>query len=180
MRISNNDKKTLEFIQKFNVATTNTIYDLFYPSLRMAQYRLKALYDNKILKRDRDHFTSQYCYYYKKPKQLRHDLLLTEFYRVMNKLAQIEFFEKEFPLDDVRPDGLMAYRHKNKSYIAFVEVQIANTALDVKKYEKLYQSERYKKYFPTFPLVYAITNQTIPRTGLKIIQVREDMSNLKL
>lgn len=179
MIVTERDKKVLNFIEKFNVATTDTIQELFYPSIRVAQHRLKLMYDNKLLKRERDHFTSQYMYYIRKPKQLRHDLLLTDFYREMNRLTDIELFEKEFTIDNVRPDGLIAYRYKGKSYIACIEVQIANIALDVEKYEKLFKSGKYKKYFPVFPLVYAITNKKIPYTELKIIRVNEDMSNLK-
>lgn len=97
----------------------------------------------------------------------------------MNRLTDIELFEKEFTIDNVRPDGLIAYRYKGKSYIACIEVQIANIALDVEKYKKLYRNKKYKKYFPVFPLVYAITNKKIPDTELKIIRVNEDMSNLR-
>lgn len=179
MIVTERDKKVLNFIEKFNVATTDTIQELFYPSIRVAQHRLKLMYDNKLLKRERDHFTSQYYYYLRKPRQLRHSLLLTDFYREINRLTQIELFEKEFTIDNVRPDGLIAYRYKGKSYIACIEVQIANIALDVEKYEKLFKSGKYKKYFPVFPLVYAITNKKIPYTELKIIRVNEDMSNLK-
>lgn len=179
MIVTDRDKRVLDFISKFRVATTDTIQELFYPSLRVTQNRLKLMYENKLLKRERDHFTSQYIYYLRKPKQLRHSLLLTDFYREMHKLTKIELFEKEFEIENIRADGLIAYKYKNKGYIAFVEVQIANKGLDIVKYEKLYKSKNYKKYFPVFPLVYAITNKKIPDTELKIIRVNEDMSNLK-
>lgn len=179
MIVTDRDKKVLDFLDKFKVATTDTIHEFFYPSLRVAQNRLKLLTDNKLLKRERDHFTRQYIYYVRKPKQLRHSLLLTDFYREMHKLAKIELFEKEFEIGNIRADGLIAYKYKNKGYIAFVEVQIANTSLDVEKYEKLYRNKKYKKYFPVFPLVYAITDRKIPDTEIEIIRVNEDMSNLR-
>ena len=179
MIVTERDKKVLNFIEKFNVATTDTIQELFYPSIRVAQHRLKLMYDNKLLKRERDHFTSQYYYYLRKPRQLRHSLLLTDFYREINRLTKIELFEKELTIEHVRADGLVAYKYKSKRYIAFIEVQIANTPLDVEKYEKLFKSGKYKKYFPVFPLIYAITNKKIPYTELKIIRVNEDMSNVK-
>lgn len=179
MIVTDKDKEVLQFLEKFKVATTDTISELFYHNLKWTQRRLKKLYDNKYLKRERDHFTSQYMYYIRKPKQLRHDLLLTDFYREMNRLTDIELFEKEFTIDNVRPDGLIAYRYKGKSYIACIEVQIANIALDVEKYEKLFKSGKYKKYFPVFPLVYAITDRKIPATKIEVIRVNEDMSNLR-
>ncbi len=178
MIVTERDRKVIDFLETFKAATTNTIQELFYPSLRVTQNRLKLLYDNKLLKRERDHFTSQYIYYVRKPKQLRHDLLLTDFYREMNKIVEIELFEKEFVIADIRTDGFVAYKHKNKGYIAFIEVQIANTPLDIEKYEKLYRSGQYKKYFPIFPLIYVISDKKMPETRLKIIRVNEDMSNL--
>lgn len=177
--ITDRDKQVLEFLRKFKVATTDTIADIFYPSLRVAQRRLKILYENKALKRDREHFTSQFYYYIQKPKQLRHSILLTDFYRELNKIANIEFFESEFAIEHVRADALAAYRIKNRGYIAFVEVQIANMPLDIEKYENLYRSELYKKYFPVFPLIIAITDKNIPKTDLKVIQLNEKLENLK-
>lgn len=179
MIVTNRDKEVLLFIEKFKVATTDTIWQLFYPSLRVSQTRLKLLHDNKLIKRDRDHFTSQYYYYIRKPRQLRHDLLLTDFYREMDRKAEIELFKKEFTIGDIRSDGLIAYKNNHKRFIAFIEVQISNTPLDIKKYEKLYKTKLYKNYFPAFPLIYAITDKSIPSTNLKIIKINEDMSNLK-
>src|SRR5699024_4780390 len=99
-------------------------------------------------------FTMQYHYYIKKPRQLRHNLLLTDFYRELNKIATINFFDKEFSIEHIRADGLVVYRYKNVNYIAFVEVQISNQPLDVKKYEKLYQSGLYKnKFNGVFPMI---------------------------
>lgn len=179
MIVTDRDRKVIDFLNTFKVATTDTIQELFYPSLRVAQKRLKLMYENKLLKRTRDNFTSQYCYYIKKPKQMRHCLLLTDFYREMNRLTDIELFEKEITIDNIRPDGLIAYKYKKKGFIACIEVQISNEPLDVEKYEKLFKSGKYKKYFPVFPLVYAITDRKILYTELKIIRVNEDMSNLK-
>ncbi|NBI05749.1 hypothetical protein [Senegalia massiliensis] len=177
--ITDRDKKVIEFIEKFNVATTNIIADLFYPSLRVAQNRLKRLYADKVLKRDREHFTNQYYYYIKKPKQIRHNLLLVEFYKEVNKLIDIEVFKKEFEIEDIRPDGLMIYKYKNKKYIAFIEVQISNTPVDIHKYRKLCLTEKYKKYFPVFPKLIFITNKSIKNIKeFEVIKIKEDSENI--
>lgn len=173
------DKKVIEFIQEYKVATTETIKELFYPSLRVAQNRLKLMYDNKILQRDRDYYTSQYYYYIKKPIQVRHCQLLTDFYRHLSKKAHIELFEKEFIIENVRPDALVAYRYTNRNYIAFVEIELSNTP-NIEKYEKLYQSGQYKDYFPVFPLIYYVTDKKIPDTKLEIIRISEDMRDFRL
>lgn len=181
MVVTGRDRKAIDFITKMNCVSTKTIHELFYPSLRVTQNRLKLLTENKILKRDRDHFTSQYYYYPDvKPKQVYHNLLLTDFYKELNKRATIEVFIKEYSIEDIRPDGLVIYTKDNKSYIAFVEVELSNTP-DIGKYEKLYKSDKYKTYFKgVFPLIYYITNKAIPETNLKVIQVNEDFSNLDI
>lgn len=178
MIVRDKEKQVLEFIEKFKVATTDTLAELFYPSLRYAQQRLKKMHDSKLIKRDRDHFTSQYYYFTQRPKQLRHSLLLTNFYRELNRIANIEFFDNEFVIEHVRADALVAYSLQGKGYVAFIEVQIANMPLDIGKYEKLYRAELYKKYFPVFPLIIAITDKNISKSDLKVIKVNEDIENL--
>lgn len=180
MIVTDRDKLVLEFINKFKFATTDTIAELFYPNLVIARRRLKLLYDNKLLKRDRDHFTAQYYYYNTKSKQMKHQLLLTDFYRELNKIAEIVFFENEFKCENVIADALAVYKLNEIAYVAFIEVEISNKGIDLDKYEKLFRSNKYEKYFNgVFPLIIAITNKTIPKTSLKIIEVNEDIENLR-
>lgn len=180
MIVKERDKNVLEFISTFHVAKTMTLAELFYPSLRYAQHRLKQMYDNKLLKRDRDHFTSQYYYYIKKPKQLRHRLIVTDFYLALNRIATIEKFTPEFTVfEGIRPDAFIAYIYKGKPNIAFLEVELSNNGFDIWKYEKLYKSDIWKKYFPVFPTIIGITNKSISKTFLSVIQINEDMENLK-
>ncbi|WP_427340768.1 hypothetical protein [Caloranaerobacter sp. DY30410] len=179
--ITKRDREVINFIKKFKVATTSTIAELFYPSLRVAQRRLMTLVSHRELKRERYYINQEYMYYIKKPKQLRHRLLLTDFYREIHKLGfEIEYFDNEVIIDDIRPDGLLAYRYQNKAYIAFVEVEISNKGLNISKYKKLLKTGKYKKYFPVFPIIIAITDHKIPiQQDLVIIQVKEDLSNIK-
>ncbi len=180
MIVTDRDNKVLDFISDYKVATTKTITELFYPSERVAQRRLKLLADNNLLKRDRDNYTSQFYYYNKKPRQLRHSLLVTDFYREFTKIAKIEMFKTEFIIEDVRADAFIAYEIAGKKDIAFLEVQIANSQLDLEKYAKLDKSGKLRKYrFPRFPLIISVTNKNIPKSYLRVVQVREDMSNLK-
>ena len=175
--IMKRDKEALDFIDKFKIATTDTLAELFYPSIQIAQRRLKILTDDKHIKRERDHFTMQYHYYQKKTTQSRHSILLTDFYRELNKIADIEFFDKEFSIGNMRSDGLVVYKKNNTNYVAFIEVQIANTPIDIDKYEKLYRSGTYKSYFNNvFPLIIVITNKSIPKTKLKVIKVNENIN----
>lgn len=181
MIIKEAEKKVLSYLNEFKIATTDTLADLFYPSLRYAQHRLKQMYDNKLLKRDRDHFTAQYYYYITKPRQLRHSLLVTHFYRELNKIADIEYFRPEFThFEGIRPDAFIAYELQGEKDMAFLEVEISNNGLDIEKYERLYKLGEWKGYnFPKFPNIIAITDKNIPNTKLKIIQISEEISNLR-
>lgn len=177
--ITSRDMKVMSFIEEFKVATTDTIQELFYPSLRVAQNRLKKLYDNKMIKRERHHFTRQYLYYIRKTKQLKHDLILSDFYREMSNILAIAKFKKEFAIANLRSDGLIAYRQDDKNYIAFIEVQISNIQADVNKYIKLYESEEYKKYFPVFPQVIIISDKKVKSyDDFKVIKIKEDLTDI--
>lgn len=181
MIVTKNDKKVLNFINQFKVATTTTIVELFYSSLRYGQQRLKMLYDNKLLNRDRDHFTSQYYYYTKKPKQVRHSLLLADFYREINKLAKIEYFENEFTqFDGIRPDGFLAAELPgNRKEIYFIETEISNKP-DTEKYEELFKSNAWEVIFPKFPKVVFVTDKKVDDSKyFDVIKVDEDLKNIR-
>lgn len=172
----------IKFIEQFKISRTSTIQELFYPSLRVAQRRLKEMVECGYLKRDQGAINQEYIYYLRKPKQLLHTLLLTDFYREIHKLnLQVEYFDNEVTIEDIRADGLLAYRYKNKAYISFVEVEISNKGLDIGKYKKLFYSGKYKAYFPVFPMIIAITNQRIEKMEeFKVIQIKEDLSNIDI
>lgn len=177
--ITQRDIKVIKFIEKFKVARTSTVQQLFYPSVRIAQRRLREITNQGFLKRSQTIINQEYMYYIKKPKQLLHSILLTDFYREIDKLVRIEYFENEVQIDEIRPDGILAYKFQGKAYIAFVEVEISNKGLDINKYLKLLNTNRYKKYFPTFPLLIAITNQNIKeRSDFKLIQIKEGLENI--
>lgn len=182
MIVTERDNQVILFIEKFKIATTSTISGLFYPSLRVAQHRLKLLYENKLLKRDRDPFTGQYYYYNKKPIQIRHSLLLTNFYREINKLVDVKLFENEFThFEGIRPDGFLAVEFSNKKKeIYFVETEISNKP-DIEKYEELYKSNQWKSVFPKFPKLIFVTDKTVGESKLfDVIKIGENLKDIKL
>lgn len=182
--LTTRDLKIIEFLEDFKIARTSTIAELFCKddaeksALRVAQRRLSEIYDYQEIKRVRDNITSEYLYYIHKPKQLKHRLMLTDFYREFSKLVKILDFKNEVAIENLRSDGLVVYKYQNKTYVAFVEVQIANKPLDIKKYLMLLRAGKYEKYFPVFPKLIAITNKKIEKNELDIIQIRENFSNL--
>ena len=170
--ITARDMDVINFLDDFKVARTSTIASLFYPSLRVAQKRLETLADYEEVNRARDNINSEYVYYLKKPKQLRHSLILTDFYRELAKSVTIIGFRSEVTIEHLRADGLVGFVKNGKSHAAFIEVQLANTPLDIGKYEKLYHSGAYKRYFESFPLIFAVTNKQTPKTFLRVIPIR--------
>lgn len=177
--ITKRDKRVLEYLFDYKCARTSTIA-MFYPNIKIARNRLKILFDSHEIGRARDSINAEYIYYLNKPKQLRHAVLLTDFLREFSRIATIETCKTEVSIGNVRSDALIGYTRKGVRNIAFIEVQISNSALDIQKYEKLYYSKEWeKKKFPQFPVIIAITDKKIPDTKLKVIRINEDLSNLK-
>jgi hypothetical protein len=176
--ITRRDKQVLSYLQDYKCAHTSTLR-MYYPDIRTCQRRLKILYENREIGRCRDNVNSEYIYFLIKPKQLRHSVLLTDFLREFGRIVWIENCKTEVTIGNVRADALIGYRHKGKACLAFVEIQIANTSLDIQKYEKLYYSSTWKEKLPEWPVIIAVTDRKIPETKLKVIQIHEDLSNLK-
>ncbi|WP_099192258.1 hypothetical protein [Tepidibacter mesophilus] len=181
-QITKRDQLMLDFLKEVKIAKTFTLSDMFYPSLRVAQRRLKTLYDNKVIKRYREYVGQEYIYYIdRKPNQTKHSLLLTDFIRELNKINNIEIIKvkKELTLSNVRADGFVAFKYNENTYIACIEIEISNNKFNTKKYEELYLSQDYKKYLPTFPIILGITNKKIESSKyFDVLKIKTDFSNM--
>lgn len=168
--ITDRDRKVLDFLNKFHVARTSTIEQLFYPSGRVARRRLAELYEHGEVKRERDGPGAEYIWYYKRPKQFLHNLLLTDFYRDLTRKYNVTNFVKEPSICDIRPDALIRYNGKT----AFVEVEASHKSLDVDKYERLLKTGTYKKYFDVLPPVILISERRPPKsTAIEVIKASD-------
>lgn len=155
--ITTRDIEVLEFLETYKVANTSTMQELFFPSLSACQKRLKFLFDEKRLNRLRDNINNEYVYYYKKcPKQLKHSLLVTDFYRELHKHATNINFKIEPTLGNIRPDAVVAYIHNNKKKLILLEIEISNKGFDYEKYDKFYSTGLYREFFPIMPTVFAV------------------------
>jgi hypothetical protein len=175
--ITKRDRLVINYLNEYKCAHTSTL-KRFYPDIRTCQRRLKILCDNKEIRRVRDNINQEYIYYILKPKQLRHSVLLTDFFREFARVAELQKCIVKFEINGVKPDALIGFKQDNRLHIAFVEVQISHTPLDVLKYEKLYYSGVWKGKLPEFPIIIAVTNHKIPETKLTVLKVNEDLSNL--
>ncbi len=178
--LTDRDNKIIEFINDFKVATTSTIANMFFPSLRTAQRRLKYLAEHGYIKAYQEHITLEKIYYIKKkPSQLKHSLILSSFIAELKK-ANIETlkYKVQFKLCNTIPDCLLVLSYNNKNYIYLVEVENAK-AFNVKKYEDLYYSRAYKDILPTFPSIIVISNRTVKKSNkFDVIDIKLDFSNI--
>lgn len=156
--LTTRDYEIIEFLREFKVASTETIAELMFPSLSACQKRLKVLCDNKKINRIRDNINRQYIYFVSRPKQLRHSLLVTDFYRELHKrVDDVVNFKLEPVLGDIRPDAVFGYRLNKKGYIGLLEVEISNKGFNTVKYDKFYR-EDCGKYFPAQPILFIVSD----------------------
>lgn len=176
--ITDRDKDIIQFLKDFKVATTTTIADIYFnSSLRPCQRRLKYLAEHGHIKSYQENIITEKIHYVrKKPVNLKHALILSEFIAKL-KINNIEILKYKVPykIDNVIADAFIAIRVNNQNYIYFVEVE--NTKkFDLDKYEKLYYSRSWKSVFPILPEVIVITDK--PVSDSKIIKIRKIKLNL--
>jgi len=167
--LTTRDLEIVDFLNEYKIASTTTIAELFFPSIWACYKRLQVLTKNKVIKRVRDSINNEYLYYSKRlPKQLKHALLVTDFYRELHKKAEIISFKKEPLLDDIRPDAMFAYKYKEKNYLGLLEIEISNKGFDYGKYERFYSTQNYKNHFPVMPIVFIVGDKVKLPDGLKV------------
>ena len=176
----------IDFIAEFKVASFSTLRSIFFHNVSTSYaYRMMAkLVEYGEIERGRTHLVNEHVYWLRgrKPRQLRHSLLVSEFYRRLHEQVRIAKFEIEYTVfNKLRPDAFLAYtRADGKSYIAFVEVEISGNKFNLQKYEDLFNSGEWRNHYPVFPLLIVISNKTIKSYNkLKVIQVREDFSDIE-
>lgn len=173
------DYDVIEFINVYKVASTDTLTELFYNNPRTARYRLKSLADKKLVKRSRDSITNQYVYFTKKPAQLRHSLLVTDFYRELHRYtSSVVFFNKEPNINGKKPDAIFGYTINGKECIGILEVEISNKGFDYAKYS----DTNFCKKFPFEPKLFIVSSKGNIKTKeikLKSFVVDTELSKLK-
>lgn len=186
------DRKIIEFIDHFQSARTSTIHELFFikkdgkhTSTRMTRERLNSLVKDKQLKCDREHINKQYYYYLsgRKPtSQLKHTLLITDFYRELHKLSNVKVkaFSK-VEINEIIPDAIGLFTINDLPVYFFLEVEISNKKFDIDKYIRF----KYKKEYELLgldhmPTLIVVTNKrNLPQTDdMNIIKIRTDLSDI--
>lgn len=174
--LTKRDAKVIDFLEEFKVASSDTLQELFFPSQRVAQRRLAEIVEAGYCNRSRDGFGSSYIYFLKKPKQLRHSLILTDFYREANKIVEIKKFRKEPTLGDIKPDACFGYESNGIKRLACVEVELSNKGFDAEKYNAF----DWKPYFPVEPELIIVTDKKLPPVKLKTSVIDTELTNINL
>ena len=170
--ITPRDFDVVEFVKEVKVASTSTVAQLFFPSIRTAEIRLNVICNANLLKRSRDNVSNEYVYYSSRPKQ---------FYRELSKIAVVHGFKIEPTYDDMRPDAVFGFQIGEKKYLGLLEVEISNKGLDLFKYNKLFANENYKKFFPTMPIIFVVSDlKSIPGTPYRTVLVDTRFTNLPI
>lgn len=182
MIMTSRDKEVIEFITDFKVASTSTIAEVFFPSKISCYRRLQVLNGHNELKRIRNNINSEYVYYKKLPKQFKHSLLVTEFYRELHKRSDIISFKIEPTMGNIRPDAVFGYTYHTKTYVGLLEVEISNKGFNFGKYEKFYSSGEYKNYLPVMPTVFVVGDKVkLPdKSDINYVLVNTNLTNFKL
>lgn len=183
--ITDRDKMIKEFLEVVQIADTKTIHTIFFSntSMRNAQKRLKQLVDFRFIKSYRENMLEQNVYYSRyKPKNIKHKIVFSQLLGEF-KQQNIEVLKylTPFKIDNVIADGLIIIKVNDKVKIYFVEVE-RTKKLNVKKYEDLYYSRKYKDKFPLMPSILCITDKktNTAHNVLNIITCKINLTNLRL
>ena len=96
--ITERDKEIIQFLKDFKVATTTTIADIYFnSSIRPCQRRLKHLSEHGYIKSYQENIITEEIHYVrKKPVNLKHALILSEFIAKL-KINNIEILKYKVP-----------------------------------------------------------------------------------
>ena len=161
VRLTDRDKRIINFVSNVGICNTNTIYALFYEgvSLRNCQLRLSKLVEGKQLKRWRNEINSQYYYYIGiKPKQYLHKSLFGSTLAYLKSNGyQVTEYQTPCKLANIISDGVILAN--GKYYL--IEVELSKY-LDVDKYNKFYFSRGYKELCNYMPSIIVVSDKKIP------------------
>lgn len=167
--LTERDNQIINFLTQYKCATTSTISNLFFNgSRRPTTRRLKHLKEHGFIKSSQEYVSIEQVHYInKKPTQLKHVCICSEFISKMKLENNILKEKTEFKIGNIRSDLLII---TDTPKIYFVEV--CNTKpFDVNKYVKLKKSMVWKNVFPVFPDIIVISDKKVNKSNeLNIIE----------
>jgi hypothetical protein len=146
----------LDLIQKFGCCDATHIQRLFFRysnGIVPCRAKLKALTEEGTLKRKRNDLNSKYIYWIgKEPAQIKHKLIVLEYYVLMCQKYGFVQCEREYAINGIRPDALLIFKGKKR----FLEVHISNNELNIDKYLPVS-----RKWVGEFPEIIVIADRKV-------------------
>ncbi len=174
MILQDRDNKIVNFLQ-ICPADSDVLQRLFFTGKRTCNERLRKLTDYGYIKRWRCNVNNNYIYYVKrKPEQIDHCNYIAKSYLwVQEHGYSIEKFKREVSVEDLRFDALIKIRDRDKEGYLIIEVELSNNNINKKlmKYEDLFLSRKYKKYFEVMPKLLYVSNRKVQSDILDIVNV---------
>ena len=178
--ITERDKQIIDFLSEYKCATTSTLAIIFFNgSKRPTTRRLKLLREHGLINSAQEFVCLEQIHYInKKPKQIKHTIIETNFIsKLYENKIEILKLKKEFKIGNVRCDLLLVTKINNNALIYFIEV--CNTKpFDTNKYIRLKDSNYWKEYFPVFPSIIVISDKPVNNSKyLNIISLNLSLDN---
>ena len=172
------DKAIIRAVEQYKCLNTEQIQCLLFGNmksgLRKCQQRLKRLTDRGKLKRWRYDLEEPYAYYITRLEQMEHTILLNwsiiwikTNLKSWEEIYSFEYEVKKYPM--IRPDAFVAIENKITSKFKFIYIEMdraesANRFDKVRKYNDLYESNKFKgewwvKLTKRFPPIILVTTE---------------------
>lgn len=169
--LTNRDEQIIEFLKNYKCAKSSTISKLFFnSSTRPCNRRLKYLNEHGFIKSSQEYVSTENIHYInRKPTQLKHSCLCSEFISKMKIENNVIKDRVEFKIGNIRSDLLVITQNENIE-IFLVEVCITKP-FDLNKYINLKRSLKWKEVFPVFPNIIVISDKKVNKSiDLNIIE----------
>lgn len=155
------DNEILNFIEMYGGTNIKTIANIYYDNSNngyiLASRRLKLLYDNKFLKRNRKSINDEFIYYRGNNPISLHKAKLLEVYSRIYRLGKINKFTINMDLPCRREiDGFIELEIEDTEYINTypIIIEIDNTHnTSIKKINDIYNCGYFQKQYGIFPII---------------------------
>lgn len=152
MRINENTREIISFIEKYGFITSNicsrTIYKGYKQNYQLASRKLRKMEQSKLLQRYLDN-SNEFIYQINKKHITPHKYYLIDFYsRLYERVDNVLLFEVErsWPISKKRNDGFIIYKNGDSFYSLLIEIDYSHyTSKD--KLDAIYNSKEVQKYF---------------------------------
>lgn len=190
MSITERDLELAKYISEYGFSTADILNKVFFndklDGINICRRRLRELKKFKYIKTYIDEETNRNVYmpFESNVKPISaHSMALLNLVASLQSLGcKIEEFKKERSWNDgrIRSDGFIIFTIKNRKYIFFIEIQIANHNHNLEKYDQLFKSNEVQNYLKKdfFPRVLFISDREYK--NINLIHTKVVCLNMKL